>query len=220
MSLLCSFYLFSLMAARSSHITLYYLVLKQEDKRYVQKEEKKKEEIAEDSQIFPTFFFGGLPEEIQLKILTVLPPSRFATMGLVCKAWKTLTEDEWTWKNLCKSHRNYHLLEFLSGTKGKTWKQEYVRIVTIKESALILDVKPWDDSTDLKEMEQIIRAMDLRKLGVTWGSAKKVLIGYGLSKLQFRCDAVEELLDTYELEESIISCGMVQSVDVVGFLSI
>lgn len=47
---------------------------------------------------------------------------------------------------------------------------------------MILDVKPWDDTTDLKEMEGLVRSIE--QDGLIWGAAKQVPVGYGISKVQ------------------------------------
>lgn len=52
----------------------------------------------------------------------------------------------------------------------------------IAKSSVILDVKPWDDTTDLKEMENLVRSIE--QDGLLWGAAKLVPVGYGINKLQ------------------------------------
>ncbi|VDL83997.1 unnamed protein product, partial [Nippostrongylus brasiliensis] len=47
----------------------------------------------------------------------------------------------------------------------------------IAKSSVILDVKPWDDETDLKEMENLVRGIEMD--GLVWGGAKLIPIGYG-----------------------------------------
>jgi len=54
----------------------------------------------------------------------------------------------------------------------------------IAKSSVILDVKPWDDETDLKEMESLVRGIEMD--GLVWGGAKFLPIGYGIQKLQVR----------------------------------
>jgi len=62
--------------------------------------------------------------------------------------------------------------------------------------------------------------MDMRKIGIKWGIAKILPIAYTISKLQMRCYAVEELLSIDEMEEQLLTIQMIQSVDVVYFVSI
>lgn len=45
-----------------------------------------------------------------------------------------------------------------------------------------LDVKPWDDETDMKALEDAVRSIE--QDGLVWGASKLVPIGYGIKKLQ------------------------------------
>ena len=38
----------------------------------------------------------------------------------------------------------------------------------IAKSNIILDVKPWDDETDMKEMERLVRTVEMD--GLLWGA--------------------------------------------------
>lgn len=40
----------------------------------------------------------------------------------------------------------------------------------IAKSSIVLDVKPWDDETDMKEMEKAVRAIVMD--GLVWGACK------------------------------------------------
>ena len=42
----------------------------------------------------------------------------------------------------------------------------------IAKSNIILDVKPWDDETDMKEMEKLVRSIEAD--GLLWGACKFV----------------------------------------------
>lgn len=55
----------------------------------------------------------------------------------------------------------------------------------IAKSSIVLDVKPWDDETDLGEMEKMVRAIEVD--GLLWGASKLVPVGYGIKKLQIGC---------------------------------
>ncbi|NJI29935.1 elongation factor 1-beta/delta, partial [Aeromonas veronii] len=55
----------------------------------------------------------------------------------------------------------------------------------IAKSSILLDVKPWDDETDMKEMEKSVRSVEMD--GLLWGAAKLVPVGYGIHKLQICC---------------------------------
>jgi elongation factor 1-beta len=45
-----------------------------------------------------------------------------------------------------------------------------------------MDVKPWDDETDMKALEDSVRSIE--QDGLVWGASKLVAIGYGIKKLQ------------------------------------
>ncbi|OQE43320.1 hypothetical protein PENCOP_c003G00409 [Penicillium coprophilum] len=50
------------------------------------------------------------------------------------------------------------------------------------KSLVTLDVKPWDDETDLEELEANVRAIEVE--GLVWGGSQFIDIGYGIKKLQ------------------------------------
>lgn len=47
---------------------------------------------------------------------------------------------------------------------------------------MLTQVKPWDDETDMKEMENKVRSIEMD--GLIWGASKLVPVGYGINKLQ------------------------------------
>lgn len=85
------------------------------------------------------------------------------------------------------------------------------------KSSVILDVKPWDDETDMVEMEKKVRAME--RDGLVWGGSKLIPLAYGLKKLQIICIVEDEKVSVDELSENIVDeiSELVQSVDVVAF---
>jgi elongation factor 1-beta len=50
------------------------------------------------------------------------------------------------------------------------------------QSVVTLEVKPWDDETDMVELEKAVRSIETP--GLVWGASKLVPIGYGIKKLQ------------------------------------
>ena len=103
--------------------------------------------------------------------------------------------------------------------------------VLIAKSNIILDVKPWDDETDMGALEAEVRKIETD--GLLWGAAKLVPVGYGIKKLQICCVVEDDKVGTDFLEEEI--CALedyvsnslsnqnpdfifkVQSVDVAAF---
>lgn len=47
---------------------------------------------------------------------------------------------------------------------------------------MTFEVKPWDDETDMVELEKSVRSVEME--GLVWGASKLVPIGYGIKKLQ------------------------------------
>merc|ERR1719232_1127084 len=86
----------------------------------------------------------------------------------------------------------------------------------IAKSSILLDVKPWDDETDMKEMEKCVRSVECD--GLLWGASKLVPVGYGIKKLQIMCTVEDDKVGTDFLEEQITAFeDLVQSVDVAAF---
>lgn len=86
----------------------------------------------------------------------------------------------------------------------------------IAKSSILLDVKPWDDETDMKTLEECVRSVSMD--GLLWGQSKLVPVGYGLNKLQIGCVVEDEKVGTDMLEEAITAFEEhVQSVDVAAF---
>lgn len=84
------------------------------------------------------------------------------------------------------------------------------------KSSVLIDVKPWDNETDLAEMERQVRAIKMD--GLLWGGSQLLPIGYGIHKLQINCVVEDEKVGTDHLEEAI--CGLedlVQSIDIAAF---
>merc|ERR1712121_403164 len=86
----------------------------------------------------------------------------------------------------------------------------------IAKSNIILDVKPWDDETNMQEVEEKVRSIEAD--GLLWGAAKLVPVGYGIKKLQISCVVEDDKISTDFLEESITAFeDHVQSVDIAAF---
>jgi len=87
----------------------------------------------------------------------------------------------------------------------------------IAKSSVILDVKPWDDETNMEEMEQKVRA--IQRDGLVWGGAKFIPLAYGIRKLQIICVIEDDKVSVDDLIESITEdiADHVQSVDISAF---
>ncbi|XP_034469854.1 eukaryotic translation elongation factor 1 delta a (guanine nucleotide exchange protein) isoform X2 [Hippoglossus hippoglossus] len=86
----------------------------------------------------------------------------------------------------------------------------------IAKSSILLDVKPWDDETDMAKLEECVRTVQID--GLLWGASKLVPVGYGIKKLQIGCVVEDDKVGTDILEEEITKFeDFVQSVDVAAF---
>ncbi|XP_044525294.1 elongation factor 1-delta isoform X3 [Gracilinanus agilis] len=86
----------------------------------------------------------------------------------------------------------------------------------IAKSSILLDVKPWDDETDMAKLEECVRSIQLD--GLVWGGSKLVPVGYGIRKLQIQCVVEDDKVGTDILEEEITKFeDYVQSVDIAAF---
>ncbi|KAF8009445.1 hypothetical protein BT93_J0435 [Corymbia citriodora subsp. variegata] len=87
------------------------------------------------------------------------------------------------------------------------------------KSSVLLDVKPWDDETDLKKLEEAVRSVEMP--GLFWGASKLVPVGYGIKKLQIMMTIVDDLVSVDDLIEERLQAEpineFVQSCDIVAF---
>ncbi|KAK9124953.1 hypothetical protein Scep_013799 [Stephania cephalantha] len=87
------------------------------------------------------------------------------------------------------------------------------------KSSVLLDVKPWDDETDMKKLEEAVRSVELP--GLLWGASKLVPVGYGIKKLQIMMTIVDDLVSVDSLIEERLTVEpineYVQSCDIAAF---
>ncbi|XP_027122856.1 elongation factor 1-delta [Coffea arabica] len=87
------------------------------------------------------------------------------------------------------------------------------------KSSVLMDVKPWDDETDMKKLEEAVRNVKME--GLLWGASKLVPVGYGIKKLQIMLTIVDDLVSVDDLIENYLTvepCDeFVQSCDIVAF---
>ncbi|KAL9585792.1 MAG: hypothetical protein Q9212_001305 [Teloschistes hypoglaucus] len=106
-----------------------------------------------------------------------------------------------------KKKREENLAAYKKKKEGKT-KPAAKSIVT-------MDVKPWDDETDMKELEQNLRAIEID--GLTWGASKLVPLAFGIKKLQVNLVVEDEKVSIDDLQQQIESDeDHVQSTDVAA----
>merc|ERR1712186_46629 len=86
----------------------------------------------------------------------------------------------------------------------------------IARSQILLDVKPWDDETDMKELEKSIRGIEMD--GLIWGAGELRPLAYGIMKLAILCTVEDAKVSVDDLSEKITEFeDYVQSVDVAAF---
>jgi len=64
-----------------------------------------------------------------------------------------------------------------------------------------LEVKPWDDETDMERLESSVRSIKLP--GLVWGSSMLVPVGYGIKMLQITLVVEDDLVSLDELQEKV-----------------
>jgi elongation factor 1-beta len=89
---------------------------------------------------------------------------------------------------------------------------------SLVQSVVTLEVKPWDDETDMAALEESVRSIE--QDGLVWGSSKLVAIGYGIKKLQITLVIEDEKVSLDELQEKVAEFeDYVQSSDVAAMQS-
>merc|ERR1719187_398904 len=89
----------------------------------------------------------------------------------------------------------------------------------IAKTSVLLDVKPWDDETDLEKMLQAAKSIE--KDGLVWGAHKFVPVGYGIKKIQLMCVVEDEKVSIDELCEQVAEFeDYVQNCDVASMSKI
>ncbi|KAF7532133.1 hypothetical protein G7054_g8251 [Neopestalotiopsis clavispora] len=84
---------------------------------------------------------------------------------------------------------------------------------TVAKTVVIMDVKPWDDETDMVGLESLVRGID--KDGLVWGASNLVAVGFGIKKLQINLVIEDEKISLTELQDEIQEFeDYVQSTDI------
>merc|ERR1711915_1064152 len=71
----------------------------------------------------------------------------------------------------------------------------------IAKSQIMLDVKPWDDETDMKAMEDQVRTVTMD--GLVWGASKLQPLAFGINKLSILCTVEDAKVSVDDLTEKI-----------------
>lgn len=83
------------------------------------------------------------------------------------------------------------------------------------KSIVTLDVKPWDDETDLEELLANVKAIEMD--GLVWGAHQWIPVGFGIKKLQINLVIEDAKVSLDELQSNIEEDeDHVQSTDVAA----
>ena len=83
------------------------------------------------------------------------------------------------------------------------------------KSMVTLDVKPWDDETDLEAMVANVKSIEME--GLVWGAHQFIPIGFGIKKLQINVVVEDDKVSVDELQQTIEEDeDHVQSTDVAA----
>ncbi|KAM3395147.1 hypothetical protein P3S68_004152 [Capsicum galapagoense] len=82
-----------------------------------------------------------------------------------------------------------------------------------------MDIKPWDDETDMKKLKEAVRSIEVECL--LWGASKLVSVGYGIKKKQIMLTIIDELVSVDTLIEERLTVEPinknVQSYAIISF---
>lgn len=109
--------------------------------------------------------------------------------------------------------------EKAAAAKREAEKKASGKKAVVGKSSVLMDVKPWDDETDMKELEKAVRSV--QQEGLTWGASKFVEVGYGIKKLQIMLTIIDDLVSPDNLIEDYLTAEPrnehIQSCDIVAF---
>lgn len=94
-------------------------------------------------------------------------------------------------------------------------KKKEGKVKPAAKSVVTLDVKPWDDETDMKALEESVRS--IQQDGLVWGLSKLVAVGFGIKKLQITLVVEDDKVSLDDLQDTIAEFeDYVQSSDVIA----
>jgi elongation factor 1-beta len=91
------------------------------------------------------------------------------------------------------AEREKRLAEYKKKKEGKT-KPAAKSIVT-------MDVKPWDDETDMNDLIKGVLAIEMD--GLVWGGHKLVPVGFGIKKMQVNVVIEDDKVSLEDLQAKI-----------------
>uniref|UniRef100_A0A6N2NEN4 Translation elongation factor EF1B beta/delta subunit guanine nucleotide exchange domain-containing protein n=1 Tax=Salix viminalis TaxID=40686 RepID=A0A6N2NEN4_SALVM len=98
--------------------------------------------------------------------------------------------------------------ERAAAVKASTKKKESGK------SSVLMDVKPWDDETDMKKLEEAVRSVEME--GLLWGASKLVPVGYGIKKMTIMLTIVDDLVSVDTLIEERLTVEPINEIEASG----
>ncbi|KAJ6676503.1 RIPENING REGULATED PROTEIN DDTFR10-LIKE [Salix viminalis] len=98
--------------------------------------------------------------------------------------------------------------ERAAAVKASTKKKESGK------SSVLMDVKPWDDETDMKKLEEAVRSVQME--GLLWGASKLVPVGYGIKKMTIMLTIVDDLVSVDTLIEERLTVEPINEIEASG----
>jgi elongation factor 1-beta len=94
-------------------------------------------------------------------------------------------------------------------------KKKAGKVKPAAKSIVTMDVKPWDDETNMDELKANVLAIE--KDGLVWGASQLVAVGFGIKKLQINLVVEDDKVSLDELQQQIEEDeDHVQSTDIVA----
>ena len=109
------------------------------------------------------------------------------------------------------AEREKRLAEYKKKKEGKT--------KPAAKSMVTMDVKPWDDETDMNEL--VAGVLKIEMDGLVWGGHKLIAVGFGIKKLQINFVVEDEKVSVDELQQKIEEDeDHVQSTDIAAMMKL
>jgi elongation factor 1-beta len=94
-------------------------------------------------------------------------------------------------------------------------KKKAGKVKPAAKSIVTMDVKPWDDETNMEELKANV--LSIEKEGLVWGASQLVAVGFGIKKLQINLVVEDDKVSLDELQQQIEEFeDHVQSTDIVA----
>ncbi|KAJ2164904.1 Translation elongation factor 1 beta, partial [Coemansia sp. RSA 551] len=88
------------------------------------------------------------------------------------------------------------------------------------KSMITFEVKPWGEETDLDELEQMIKGIEMD--GLVWAQkGQRIPVAFGIKKIQINATVEDAKVSTDDLSDLMMEFeDHVQSVDIAAFMKL